>query len=48
MVDLVAAGVLTHERVEAVAHRIHVSNPFHINERVRSRFFSALDALVLV
>ena len=48
MVDLVAAGALTRERAEAVAHRIHTSNPFHINERVLSRFFSALDALVLV
>jgi predicted nucleic acid-binding protein len=48
MVDLVGAGVLTRERAEAVAHRIHSSNPLHINERVLSRFFSALDALVLV
>ena len=48
MVDLVGAGVLTRERAEAVAQRIHSSNPFHINERVLDRFFSALDALVLV
>ena len=48
MVDLVGAGVLTRERAEAVARRIHSSNPFHINERVLSRFLSALDALVLV
>lgn len=48
MVDLVGAGVLTRERAEAVAQRIHASNPLHINERVLSRFSSALDALVLV
>ena len=48
MVDLVEGGVLTRERAEAVAQRIHSSNPLHINERVLSRFFSALDALVLV
>ena len=48
MVDLVGAGVLARERAEAVAQRIHSSNPFHINERVLSRFVSALDALVIV
>ncbi len=48
MVDLVAAGVLERERAEAVARRIHESNPLHINERMLGRFFSALDALVLV
>ena len=48
MVDLVGAGVLTRERAEAAARLIHSSNPFHINERVLSRFVSALDALVLV
>ena len=48
MVDLVAAGLLERERAEAVARRIHASNPFHINDRVLGRFFSALDALVLV
>ena len=48
MVDLVGVGVLTRKRAEAVAQRIHSSNPFHINERVLSRFFSALGALVLV
>ena len=34
MVDLVAAGLLERERAEAVARRIHASNPFHINDRV--------------
>ena len=48
LVDLVAAGVLTRERAENVAQRIHVSNPLHINRRVLSRFSSALNALVLV
>lgn len=48
MVDLVEVGVFTRERAEAVAQRIHSSNPFHINERVLNRFSSALDALVLV
>ena len=48
MVDLVGAGVLTRARAEAVAQRIHSSNPFHINERVLNRFVSALDALVQV
>ena len=48
MVDLVAAGVLSRERAEAVARRIHVSNPLHINRRVLTRFVSALEALVLV
>ena len=47
MVDLVGAGVLTRERAETVAHRIHSSNPSHINERVLTRFFSALDSPVL-
>ena len=48
LVDLVAAEALTRERAEIVARRIHVSNPFHISQRVLSRFASALDALVLV
>ena len=48
MVDLVAAGVLSRERAEAVARRIHASNPLHINPRVLTRFVSALDALVLL
>ena len=48
MVDLVAAGVLSRERAEAVARQIHASNPLHINQRVRGRFVSALDASVLV
>ncbi len=48
MVDLVAAGVLSRERAEAVARRIHASNPLHINQGVLGRFVSALDALVLV
>ena len=48
MVDLVATGALTRERAEDVAHRIHASNPLHINERVLARFSSALDALVLI
>jgi len=47
MVDLVAAGVLSRERAEAVARQIHASNPLHINQRVLTRFVSALDALVL-
>ena len=48
MVDLVEAGALTREWAEAVAQRIHASNPFHINGRVLSRFLGALDALMLV
>ncbi len=48
MVDLVAAGALTQRCAEAVARRMQESNPLHINERVLSRFSSALDALVLV
>ncbi len=48
MVDLVAAGVVTRERAEDIARRIHASNPLHINERVLSRFFGALDALAPV
>ena len=45
---LVAAGALTRERAENVAHRIHASSPLHINERVLAGFSSALDALVLI
>ena len=45
MVDLVAAGKLTRERAEDIAHQIHASNPLHINERVLGRFSGALDAL---
>lgn len=48
MVDLVAAGVLPRARAEVVARQIHAANPLHINQRVLSRFVSALDALVLV
>ena len=48
MVDLVPTVVLTRDGAEAIAHRIHVSNRMHITEGVLSRFFSALDALVLV
>ena len=46
LVDLVAAGALTRERAEDIAHRIHASNPMHINERVLRRFAGALDALL--
>ncbi len=48
MVDLVAAGVLPRARAEVVARQIHAANPLHINQRVLSRFVSALDTLVLV
>ena len=47
MVDLVAVGALTRQRAEAIAHRIHASNPLHINNRVLNRFAGALDALVV-
>lgn len=43
MVDLVAAGTLTKRQAMAVAHRMQVSNPFHINALVLSRFSDALD-----
>ena len=43
MVDLVAAGALSRRRAVAVARRMQVSNPLHINERVLTRFLDALD-----
>lgn len=46
MVDLVAAGVLTQRRAMAVARRVQVSNPLHINARVLTRFQDALDKRV--
>ena len=45
MVDLVTAGVLTRRRALAVARRMQVSNPLHINERVLTRFEDALNRL---
>ena len=44
MVDLVAVGVLTRRRALAVARKIQASNPRHINERVITRFRTALIA----
>ena len=43
MVDLVAASVLTRRRAVAVARRMQVSNPLHINAHVLARFQDALD-----
>ena len=43
MVDLVAAGALSRRRAVAVARRMQVSNPLHINDRVLARFLDALD-----
>ena len=43
MVDLVAAGALSRRRAVAVARRMQVSNPLHINDRVLTRFLDALD-----
>ena len=43
LVDLAAAGAITRVRAEAVARRIQVLNPLHINDRVIARFFLALD-----
>ena len=45
MVDLVTAGVLTRRRAMAVARQMQVSNPFHINDRVLTRFEDALNQL---
>ncbi len=46
MVDLVAVGVLTRRRALAVAHQIQASNPLHINERVITRFRTALVGII--
>lgn len=43
MVDLVIDGVLTRRRAMAVARRMQVSNPFHINDKVLTRFADALN-----
>ena len=43
MVDLVINGVLTRRRAMAVARRMQVSNPFHINDNVLTRFADALN-----
>ena len=43
MVDLVDARALTRRRAIAVARRIQVSNPLHINDRVLARFLNALN-----
>ncbi len=43
MVDLVAGGVLTRQRAAAIARRMQVSNPLHINDRVIGLFLAALD-----
>ena len=43
MVELVATGVLTRRRAISVAHRMQVSNPFHINDRVLIRFVAAIN-----
>ncbi len=47
MVDLVAVSALTPQRAMAIARTIQESNPLHINERVITRFQSALDRLEL-
>ncbi|MCY4628730.1 MAG: hypothetical protein OXE58_14350 [Acidobacteria bacterium] len=43
LLDLATAGAITRRQAEAVARRIQVRNPFHINERVVARFVVALD-----
>lgn len=43
MVDLVSAGVLTRRRAMSVARWMQTANPFHINDRVLTRFVNALD-----
>ena len=43
MVDLVANGALTPQRAVNVARQIQASNPFHITDRILSRFVSVLD-----
>lgn len=45
MVDLVAAGVLTQRRAITVARRMQASNPFHINDRVLTRFLDTLNSI---
>lgn len=46
LVDLAAAGAITRARAEAVARRIHIRNPFHINEHVVAGFLAALDQMI--
>ena len=48
LMELVAAGAITRKRAEAVARRIHASNPWQINDRVLATFFSSLNAVMLV
>ena len=45
MVELVANGVLTRQRAMTVARQIQASNPFHITDRILTRFVSVLDKL---
>ena len=45
MVDLVINGVLTRRRAMAVARRMQVSNPLHINDNVLTRFADALNCV---
>ena len=43
MVDLVSCTALTRRQAVAVARRMHVSNPRHINAHVLTRFQNELD-----
>lgn len=45
MVDLVRAGGLASRCAAATARKMQKVNPLHINERVVTRFLSALDSL---
>ena len=45
MVDLVACGALNRQRALTVARQIQASNPFHITDRILTRFESVLDKL---
>lgn len=38
MVDLVTAGVLTHQRATAIARKVQASNPFLVDERVLDHY----------
>ena len=42
---LLAAGVLARRRAITVARRMQASNPFHINDRVLTRFLDALNSV---